>query len=342
VADRDAGSLKASTVRFYERALDTHVWPLLGARPVSSIRRADCRELIARCRAKGLRVATVRNALRALSTVLSQAVEDDLLMANPALRLGRYLRRGDEPKREIQPLSREEVALLLTVAHQKFSRWYPLLLCAVRTGLRQGELLGLEWGDVDFAGRFLEINRSRVRGLISTPKNHRRRRVDMSAQLADALAHERVRQQQHALAAGAKSPEPVFPSLEGTPLDEANVRHLFPRILRAAGLRRIRFHDLRHTFASLLIQQGESLAYVRDQLGHQSIQVTVDIYGHLVPGANRGAVDRLDDTHLAATPAQPAAEDDADQNALSRVESVVSRVGIEPTTRRLRVCCSAN
>ena len=72
------------------------------------------------------------------------------------------------------------------------------------------------------------------------------------------------------------------------------MRKAFHRILIDAGLRRVRFHDLRHTFASLLLQQGESLAYVKDQMGHSSIQVTVDIYGHLVPGDNRAAVDKLD------------------------------------------------
>jgi integrase len=76
-------------------------------------------------------------------------------------------------------------------------------------------------------------------------------------------------------------------------------------VLEKAELRHIRFHDLRHTFASLLIQQGESLAYVKDQMGHSSIQVTVDVYGHLVPGGNRAAVDRLDDVQPTATPAQP-------------------------------------
>ncbi len=72
-------------------------------------------------------------------------------------------------------------------------------------------------------------------------------------------------------------------------------KYVFYRCLDLAELRRVRFHDLRHTYASLLIQQGESLAYVKDQLGHHSIQITVDIYGHLVPGGNRQAVDRLDD-----------------------------------------------
>ena len=73
------------------------------------------------------------------------------------------------------------------------------------------------------------------------------------------------------------------------------MRHVFKRMLQKAGLRQIQIHDLRHTFASLLLQQGESVVYVKEQLGHASIQITVDTYGHLIPGANRGAVDRLDD-----------------------------------------------
>jgi integrase len=339
------GSLKGSTVTFYKGALGTHIWPSLGSRAVTSIRRRDCRDLIGECRGKGLRIATVKGILRALSTVLSQAVEDELLMANPALRMGKYLRQGDEPKREIQPLARPEIVHLLAAAKEHFPRWHPLLLCAVRTGLRQGELLGLRWADIDFTGRFIAVNQNRVRGTITTPKNHQRRRVDMSAQLAEVLAAERLRQRQHALKTGTASPEAVFPSADGTMLDEANVRHMFYRILEKAQLRRVRFHDLRHTFATLLILQGESLAYVRDQLGHRSIQVTVDIYGHAVPGGNRAAVDRLDDAPLAApnvTPAAPAGGADDQTNVLSALNGMVSREGIEPSTRRLRVCCSAN
>ena len=84
-------------------------------------------------------------------------------------------------------------------------------------------------------------------------------------------------------------------------------------MLEKAALRQIRIHDLRQTFASLLLQRGESVAYVKEQLGHASIQITVDTYGHLIPGANRGAVDRLDDdisTHPFASPAHPEAQED--------------------------------
>src|SRR5262245_31466730 len=91
-------------------------------------------------------------------------------------------------------------------------------------------------------------------------------------------------------------PALVFPSDAGTPLDDSNIRKAMLAIVTKAELRRRPsiVHVLRHTFGSLLIQQGESLTYVKEQMGHASIQITVDIYGHLVPGGNRGAVDRLD------------------------------------------------
>ena len=99
----------------------------------------------------------------------------------------------------------------------------------------------------------------------------------------------------------------VFLTEKGCKINTDTFRHrVFHKVLEKAGLRKTRIHDLRHTYASLLIQQGESLAYVRDQLGHHSIKVTVDTYGHLVPGENRTAVDKLDDlTQLSATYPQP-------------------------------------
>ena len=176
-----AGNLKISTLTFYRAHLNAHILPALGDRLVSSIVRSDCRELVAACRAKGLSRGSVRGIVRTLSTILSQALEDDLLEANPALRMGLYLRAGDEPEKTIDPLSRAEVTQLLKVTRERYPRWYPLLLCALRSGLRQGELLGLRWGDVDFANGFLHVRQNRVHGVTTTPKNHEQRKVDMSA-----------------------------------------------------------------------------------------------------------------------------------------------------------------
>src|SRR6185436_18881162 len=140
-------NLKASTIRFYDGALEQHILPALGSRLVSNLKRSDCRDLVMTCRAKGLKVKTVQGIARTLSTILSQAVEDELLPANPALRPGRYLRSADDPEPAIDPFTADEVELLLSTARTKFPDWYPWLLCGFRTGMRAGELLGLQWGD---------------------------------------------------------------------------------------------------------------------------------------------------------------------------------------------------
>ena len=209
--------------------------------------------------------------------------------------MGRYLHAGGEVPRQAEPLTRQETALLLSTAAERFPRHYALLLCALRTGMRLGELRALQWTDIDFAGRFLMLKRNLVRSELTTPKSVKCRRVDLSRQLTDELIALHVREKERTLRKGLPAPIWTFASNAGTPLDDANIRHMFYRVLTKAGLRRIRFHDLRHTYASLLIQQGESLAYVKEQLGHSSIAVTVDVYGHLVPGGNRDAVDGLDD-----------------------------------------------
>jgi integrase len=213
---------------------------------------------------------------------------------NHAQRPGRYIKKGNRNDK-IDFLTPEEGHQLLESAEAQYPRFYQLLLAALRTGARQGELIGLQWGDIDWNGKFIEIRRSNWNGYISTPKNGKGRRVDMSDRLAAVLVDYRRNLAAEALENGRPMAEWVFPSLAGTALDAANVRKTFEVCLKKAGLRKIRFHDLRHSFASWLIGNGESLVYVKEQLGHHSIQITVDTYGHLIPGANRQAVNRLDD-----------------------------------------------
>ena len=118
----------------------------------------------------------------------------------------------------------------------------------------------------------------------------------MSLELLQALTDLQTERQLEAAANGwPQIPDWVFCNEVGGLLEPDNLRRrVFASLLKAAGLRRIRFHDLRHTFASLLLQHGESPVYVKEQMGHSSIQVTVDLYGHLIPGGNKQAVDRLD------------------------------------------------
>ena len=177
--------------------------------------------------------------------------------------------------------------------------------------MRQGELIALKGADIDFHGRFIEVNRTLSRGKITSPKSNKTRRVDMSGQLTGVLQDLLSKRKALALRKEMEKPSGerrgaaevtgeimkgwLFTTPIGTQLDPSNLRKVFNRLLELAELRRVRFHDVRHSFASLLIGHGESLAYIRDQLGHSSIQITVDVYGHLTPGGNRQAVDRLDD-----------------------------------------------
>ncbi len=276
---------KASSHRFYAFNLRLHIVPVLGPKVVTAITRADCRSLLAACRQKGLKRASLLGVQRTLSAVLSQAVEDELLPANPAFRMGKHLRHGDEQPAAIQPLTHVEAHQFLQAVKDRVPEYHPFFLCALRTGMRLGELLALQWGDVDFAGRLIDVRRNLVAGRLTSTKNTNRRRVDMSLKLTESLRAHQRRAKAASLKAGRKLPPWVFTTREGTALDGDNVRNrVFYRLLDGAKLREIRFHDLRHTFASLLIQNGEPLTYVKEQMGHSSIQVTVRVR---TPGAER-------------------------------------------------------
>ena len=190
---------------------------------------------------------------------------------------------------------------------------YPMVLTLARTGMRLGEVLGLQWGDIDFNSRFITVQRGLSKGKVGTPKNGKIRKVDMSSQLTETLQGLKHQRKIETLRKGWKQiPEWVFINEEGNYIHDKHWRNtIFYKALEKAKLRRVRIHDLRHTYASLLIQAGESLAYIRNQLGHHSIKVTVDIYVHLAPEGNKAAVDRLDDSNINApfrTPSAPQKE----------------------------------
>jgi integrase len=164
-------------------------------------------------------------------------------------------------------------------------------------------LIALQWGDIQFgtsdqdSNRYILVQRNWVNGSFTSPKSRKSRRVDMSRQLRAVLLELRDQRLLDAYLKGRKttSDQLVFPSESGTVLQPENLYHrYFLPILEHAGLQRIRFHDLGHSFGSLLIQGGASLTYVKEQMGHSSIQVTVDTYGHLILGADIRCMDQLD------------------------------------------------
>jgi integrase len=306
---------KPSTIRGYSGLLKLYLGPRFGPVRLDQLTRDAIKSMFVELAEQGLSRNTLNNVLIVLRSVLNGAIEDGIISTNVAGKLGRFIPR-DEDNFEVVPLTQTEVKAFLEAALLLCPDQYPLFLTLARTGMRLGEVLALRWGDIQFGedehdkNRSIYIRRNWVEGQFGKPKSGKERRVDLSRQLRSVLEERRDSRMLKAYLSGKSSivDELVFPSEAGTPLDGRNVynRYFLPSVERA-GLRHFRIHDLRHTYASLLIQASASLAYVRDQLGHSSIQVTVDLYGHLVPSANISWVDGLDSAEMkeqSATPAQ--------------------------------------
>ncbi len=290
---------KERTVEFYETLLRRHILPSLGELRLSDLSRARLRTLVAERAATGLKRGTLAGIVATLRTICNHAVEDGKMTQNPASSLGRFYRgKTEEEGRHIDAFTEKELSLILDTAKRQCAEQFDLISTAAWTGMRMGEVLGLQWPDIDFQGRFLEVRRTvywRGTGLqVSSPKSGKGRRIVIPELLATTLRQRRDILTAQAAVEGHETSVWVFPSRAGHPQDGVNVlkRTWYP-LLAKAGIRRLSFHALRHTYSSLLIQSGESLAFIKQQLGHASIQTSVDVYGHLVPGDNREGVDRL-------------------------------------------------
>jgi len=297
---------RLTTYERYSDLLKRYVFPILGKRPIDEIKRSEIRKLLLGMHKRGLSRSMICLVRDVISGPMGYAVDEEILQANPVSGILKRLKLDREKRLTVVPMTHEEVDQFLNTCAKHFPEYHVFFLCAFRTGMRLGELLGLHWGDVDWRGKFINVQRSFKRGMIDKTKNGKDRRVDMSDQLIAALRELLVRRKSEALKEGRGEPVEMISHKKGNYISQNSIRNIFKRILKKAGIRNMRLHDIRHTYASLLLSNGESLAYVKEQLGHSSIEITVDIYGHLIPGSNREAVNRLDNPHSNAPYTHPA------------------------------------
>jgi integrase len=300
--------LRPSTRERYRWAIEVRLIPRFGRFRLADIREDDVAILISDCSAT-LRPSSVRAIITVLARILGHAVRRGALPVNPVSGLERWERPKGRP-REMRILQRDEIGRFLAAAP---TRHRPLLATLVFCGLRIGEALALRWSDIDLAA-----GRVRVRWQIDAKTGNRvepktiaaKRDIVLMPALAKLLAAHRI------ASPYCGHDDPVFASRAGTPLLRSNVR---ARILRPAieqaglgGPNRptLRTHDLRHTFASLLIAAGASVVFVASQMGHAKPTVTLDVYAHLFDA--RDHADKLAailEANFAATLERPAAGD---------------------------------
>lgn len=288
--DYAEGTVKPSTYSSYKHIIQTHLILYFGDFQLRNITPDIVQGYVSRKMRQGvLSPKTINNTLVPLKKMLKHAVRWGYLRQNPA----QHVEKPRVEPVEMSFLTPGEVGLFLKEVNPDY---YPLFLTAVLTGMRRGELLALKWDDVDWNSSTIFVRRSLYKGGFVTPKSKTSRRtIVISPRLRDVLLA-------HKINSSADKNNLLFCTSKGKPLEPDNlVKRQFLPALHRAGLRRIRFHDLRHTYTALLISQGENIKFIQNQLGHASIQTTLDRYGHLLPEANTQAAKRLDDTIFPVT-----------------------------------------
>ena len=291
-------SVKPSTYEGYSDLTRRHVIPVFRRTKLRNLTADQIRTFRRFKLDEGLSPRTVQYLLFLLRKALQQAVEDGLIPRNVAH--GVKVSRAD--KEEIRPLSTEQTKeFLQAVSGDRFEALYVL---AVTTGLRLGELLALKWEDVDLEAKTLSVRRtlSGTEGghpVFGTPKTAKSRRtVPLTRRALEALERHWVAQGEERAKLGPLWHDTglLFRSTTSTPVNRHNLmRRSFKPLLREASVRDIRFHDLRHTCATLLLSKGKHPKFVQELLGHATVSITLDTYSHVLPGMDDGLAEAMDD-----------------------------------------------
>jgi len=288
--------VRAWTYAGYEVHIRRHLKPSLGRIALERLTPQHVQALLNQKLREGLKPKTVRYLRGTLRTALNEAVRWGLISRNAAALV-------DGPRVErypIKPFAPDEARRLLQAI--KGDRLEALYSVALTMGLRQGEALGLTWLDIDLEMGYMRISKQlqRIHGTpqLVEPKTERSRRtLAMPPMIADDLRRHHERQQRERAVAGRHWVEAglVFTTPIGTPLDGTAVTKGFHELLDRAGLPQRRFHDLRHSCATLLLVQGVSARVVMDLLGHSQIGLTMNTYSHVIPDLRRDAAQRMQD-----------------------------------------------
>ena len=293
--DSVQGTVRQRTWERYEQVARVHIEPSLGKMKLKNVTPTHVRALYREKLDFGLAPRTVQYIHVTLNKALKDAVLDGLIPRNVASAV-----KAPRPaKKEIHPLTSEQTKALLQAA--RGDRFEVAYVLALHCGLRQGEILGLRWSDIDIEAATLQIRRTlseaRTGYRFEPPKNNKGRSITLTTQAGEALREHLARQLETIEMMGDLYEDQglVVSSQVGTPMNGKNLTsRSFKPLLKLAGLPNIRFHDLRHTFATLMLQNGEHPKVVQEMLGHATIAITMDTYSHVLPNMQSDAVNRLE------------------------------------------------
>jgi integrase len=237
----------------------------------------------------GMNIGTIKKILVTLGQIMAYAVRHGYVDYNPVRDAERPRGNGESEESKIRILTPVEINALLD--SEQDMKYRTLFMLALFSGSRQGELLGLKWTDIDWENNQIHIQRTfNNQRWYSTKTDASNRKIDLGPVMMKEL-------KEWKLACPPNDLDLIFPNEAGQPINHSNLvkRHFEPALAKA-NIEKIRFHDLRHTYASLLIEQGENIKYIQSQLGHSSPTVTLNVYAHLIKPVNQEAPSRLENT----------------------------------------------
>lgn len=289
--------IELTTLQRWRSILKNHIIPALGHLQLNQLTREHIQAFYASLLDKGLAPGTVKQVHSVLSIALRQAVRYEIIARNPC----QYVTLPKVEEFQARFLTQDEANRLIQAA-QGHRLWF-LILVAITTGARLGELLALKWSDLDEQAGKLQIGRSTafvtgVGRIEKTPKTRAgKRRVRMPQVLARALDIQRASIERIRLRAGSSWEEHdlVFPNRLGKHQSHWAVKRSFNQLVEKAGLLPMRFHDLRHSAATLLLAAGVNVKVVQELLGHSRITTTLGMYGHVLPDMQQVASDKMDE-----------------------------------------------
>jgi integrase len=295
--DSDRGSVRPSTYERHEQIVRLHLKPALGRVKLSKLTPAHVQGLYRDKLDSGLSPATVQKIHTVLHKALAQALKWNMIPRN-ATDAVKAPRPAPE---EMHPLSPEEARKLIEAV--RGDTLEALYVLAVHTGMRQGELLALKWEDVNLNEGVIRIRRTLMRSggriaLGETKTRGSRRPVHLTGAAVEALRGHLERQLEDIERLGDlyRDDGLVFTTGVGTPINPSNLRRRsFAPLLERAGLPQIRFHDLRHTCATLLLSRNVHPKYVQELLGHATVAITLDTYSHMIPGMGNHTARAMED-----------------------------------------------
>jgi integrase len=292
-------SLRFNTFTQYQQVTNQHILPNLGKMRLRDVKPEHIQRLYNFLIRNGSSHRTVQLVHSIIHRALVTAVKLGLISRNP----DDATTPPKPKKKEMRFFDEDQIHKLLITAESSHDRFIALYHLAISTGMRQGELLGLKWIDIDWEARSLQVQRQVTRkkggGLtFSQPKTKSGiRRIDLGKRTISILQKHQKNQFEESLQVGEKwqDQDLVFPSSIGTIMNRNNLRRKYISLLRKANLPELRFHDLRHTAASLMLNNNVPVIIVSRRLGHAQPSITLDVYGHLIPTKQKEVASLMDE-----------------------------------------------